>query len=155
MESCFALTYWFGGETAKDGNGVSYNPLFSDEAFKSLKVSRDQLANNPFQDLTNLEIVTNMFMGGITTSESTPNRTDLQCFNKNIFNNNTKLKNVSGVFSGCWRLTEVNGDGLIEFWGNNYKQNPKVTSCYAHCTELKKQLEGNGKWKTQYEQYFL
>lgn len=155
MESCFALTYWFGGETAKDGNGVFYNPLFSDEAFKSLSVSRDQLANNPFQDLTNLEIVTNMFMGGITTSESTPNRTDLQCFNKNIFNNNTKLKNVSGVFSGCWRLTEVNGDGLIEFWGNTYKQNPKVTSCYAQCIELKKQLNDNDKWKTQYEQYFL
>ena len=151
MTECFAYTYWYGGETQSP-----YNPLHHDETFKTLPVSRDQLANNPFQDLINLEIATGMFKGGINSSENTTLRTDLQCFNKDIFTSNTKLKNVSGVFSGCWRLTEVNGNGLVEFWDTTkYKQNPTATACYAKCTELRSQLETNNKWLAKYEQYFL
>ena len=148
MNECFSLTAWFGGETI-------YNPLHTNTKFKDLGINRDQLANNPFESLRNLENVKRMFYGGIENGDSTPLRTDLQCFNNELFKNNTKINNAEEIFRGCYRLTEVNENELIKFWDNKvFSTNPTVTKCYGTCVALKKQLENNNKWNDNFERYF-
>jgi hypothetical protein len=153
MSECFKNTLWCGTFSSACGYHERYYQCIN-QTYANDLVNKNQLKNNPFDNLTSLQNISNMFIG-VKTSDTVTDIADICLISNELFRKCTKLNNSNYVFAYNRGLMYEQAGHLIKFWEKNTFPNMNsMTNCYLYCTKLEEQLNSENAYKQSYDAYF-